>query len=88
MKASKVAYKPVGLALSAISGIVAGAVFKQVWKFLSHDGKVLDATDRDVSWQEAVAAATLHGAIYAGVRAAVDRSGASAMHRLSGSWPD
>lgn len=29
MKASKIAYKPVGLALGAVSGMLAGALFKQ-----------------------------------------------------------
>ncbi|MBP2036061.1 hypothetical protein J2Z77_001848 [Streptomyces avidinii] len=32
MKASKSAYKPVGLVLGAASGMIAGATFKQTWK--------------------------------------------------------
>ncbi len=45
MKASKIAYKPVGLALGAVSGMAAGAVFKQAWKMLGHDEDAPDATD-------------------------------------------
>ncbi|WP_328405005.1 DUF4235 domain-containing protein [Streptomyces sp. NBC_00390] len=88
MKASKVAYKPVGLALGAVSGAVAGAVFKQAWKVLGHDDDAPDATDRDRSWPEVLTAATLQGAIFAGVKAAVDRGGAATLHRLTGAWPD
>ncbi|WP_217238979.1 DUF4235 domain-containing protein [Streptomyces sp. AC555_RSS877] len=46
MKASKVAYKPVGMALGALSGVVAGGLFKQVWKKkLGRDEDALDVTD-------------------------------------------
>jgi hypothetical protein len=87
MQASKVAYKPVGFALGAVSGAVASAVFKQVWKAIGHDEDAPDATDQDRSWREVLIAATLQGAIFAAVKAAVDRSGASTVHRLTGTWP-
>ena len=87
MKASKVAYKPVGWALGAISGALAGAVFKQVWKAIGHEADAPDATDQDRGWREVLIAATLQGAIFAGVKAAVDRGGATAVHRLTGTWP-
>lgn len=87
MKASKVAYKPIGLALGAVSGAIAGAVFKQVWKALGHEQDTPDATDRDRSWPEVLAAASLQGAIFAGIKAAVDRGGATTVHRLTGTWP-
>jgi hypothetical protein len=67
LKASKVAYKPVGLALGALSGVLAGGPFKQVWKKLGHDEDAPDATDEDRTWQEVLLAATLQGAIFAGV---------------------
>ncbi|WP_086771820.1 DUF4235 domain-containing protein [Streptomyces bobili] len=87
MKASKVAYKPVGLVLGALSGALAGALFKQAWKLLGHDEDAPDATDEERGWAEAVTAAVLQGAIFAGVKAAVDRSGAAATRRLTGTWP-
>ncbi|MGA5900256.1 DUF4235 domain-containing protein [Streptomyces venetus] len=87
MKASKIAYKPVGLALGAVSGMTAGALFKQTWKMLGHDEDAPDATDEDRSWREVLLAATLQGAIFAGVKAAVDRAGATAVRRLTGTWP-
>ncbi len=87
MKASKIAYKPVGLAIGAASGLIAGAVFKQAWKMLGHDDDAPDATDRDRSWQEVVLAAAVQGAIFAAVKAAADRAGAATVHRLTGTWP-
>ncbi|MFI9344135.1 DUF4235 domain-containing protein [Streptomyces sp. NPDC052773] len=86
-KASKVAYKPVGLALGAVSGMLAGAVFKQAWKMLGHDEDAPDATDEQRGWREVVLAATLQGAIFAAVKAIVDRGGATAARGLTGTWP-
>ncbi|MFE5084132.1 DUF4235 domain-containing protein [Streptomyces mirabilis] len=87
MKASKIAYKPVVLTLGAVSGMVAGAAFKQAWKMLGHDEEAPDATDEERSWNEVLLAATLQGAIFAAVKAAVDRAGATATRRLTGTWP-
>jgi hypothetical protein len=87
MKASKVAYKPVGMAMGALSGVLAGAMFKQVWKKLGHEEDAPDATDEHRNWREVVSAAVLQGAIFAGVKAAVDRGGATATRRLTGTWP-
>ncbi|MEU1710720.1 DUF4235 domain-containing protein [Streptomyces sp. NPDC005706] len=87
MKASKIAYKPVGLTLGAVSGMLAGGLFKQAWKVLGHDEDAPDATDEDRGWSEVLLAATLQGAIFAGVKAAVDRAGAVATRRLTGAWP-
>ncbi|WP_371525893.1 DUF4235 domain-containing protein [Streptomyces sp. NBC_01283] len=87
MKASKIAYKPVGMALGALAGVAAGGLFKQVWKMAGHDEDAPDATDEDRGWGEILLAATLQGAIFAVVKAAVDRGGAVATHRLTGAWP-
>ncbi|MGI5401078.1 DUF4235 domain-containing protein [Streptomyces sp. CA-135486] len=87
MNASKVAYKPIGLVLGAMSGALAGAVFKRVWKAVGHEADAPDATDQDRSWREVVIAAALQGAIFAAVKATVDRGGATAVHRLTGTWP-
>ncbi|MEV7443163.1 DUF4235 domain-containing protein [Streptomyces sp. NPDC091204] len=87
MKASKVAYKPVGLALGAVSGMIAGAAFKQVWKIVESEGDAPSATDEDRSWKQILIAAAIQGAIFAVVKAAVDRSGAVATRRVTGTWP-
>lgn len=83
----KVAYKPVGMLLGIGAGIVAGAIFKQVWKLAAGDDDAPDATDEERGWGEILAAAALQGAIFAVVKAAVDRSGAAGVRRLTGRWP-
>ncbi|MFI5982371.1 DUF4235 domain-containing protein [Streptomyces sp. NPDC051555] len=87
MKASAIAYKPVGLALGAVSGMLAGMAFKQAWKVIEGEGDAPDATDEHRSWREILIAAGLQGAIFAVVKAAVDRSGAVATRRVTGTWP-
>lgn len=87
MKTSKAAYKPVGMAMGAVSGMVAGALFKQIWKKTGHDEDAPKSTDPDRNWREVLLAATVQGAVFAAVKAAVDRAGATAVHRLSGAWP-
>jgi len=88
MKASKIAYKPVGLLLGATAGLVAGAVFKRVWRTVSGDDDAPNATDAERGWGEILIAAALQGAIFALVKAAVDRGGAEGVRKLTGHWPD
>ena len=83
----KLLYKPFGLIISVIGGILAGAIFKQVWKLVAHEDDTPDSTDVQKSWTEVLIAATLQGAIFALVKAAVDRAGAEATLRLTGVWP-
>ncbi|MFD9336193.1 DUF4235 domain-containing protein [Streptomyces sp. NPDC060028] len=87
MRASKVVYKPVGLALGAVSGMIAGAAFKQVWKIVEGEGDAPGATDEDRPWGQILIAAAIQGAIFAVVKASVERSGAVATRRMTGTWP-
>ncbi|RKR86215.1 uncharacterized protein DUF4235 [Micromonospora pisi] len=84
---NRLAYKPVGLLLGVAAGAVAGMVFKQVWKTAAGDDDAPNATDEERGWGEILAAAALQGAIFAVVKAAVDRSGAVAVRRATGNWP-
>ncbi|MBH5338059.1 DUF4235 domain-containing protein [Streptomyces pactum] len=87
MKASKAVYRPLGLALGALSGVAAGALFRRTWELMGHDDDAPDALDQDRGWREVLLTAALQGAIFAAVRAAVDRGGAVAVRRLTGTWP-
>ena len=84
---NKVAYKPVGILMGIAAGALAGVVFKQVWKLAAGDGDAPNATDEDRGWGEILAAAALQGAIFAIVKAAVDRGGATGVRKLTGDWP-
>jgi hypothetical protein len=84
---NKLAYKPVGMLLGIGAGALAGAIFKQVWKAAAGDEDAPNATDEDRGWGEILAAAALQGAIFAVVKAAVDRGGAAGVRKFTGSWP-
>jgi uncharacterized protein DUF4235 len=84
---SKLAYKPVGLLLGVAAGAIAGYAFKEVWRVVSGDDDAPDATDEERGWGEILAAAALQGAIFALVKAAVDRGGATGVRKLTGQWP-
>lgn len=86
MNKTKVAYKPVGMLLSVAAGAVSGMVYHQLWRAFGH-GDAPQPTDQDRGWGEVLAAAALHGVVFAVVKAAVDRGGAQAVRRLTGSWP-
>jgi hypothetical protein len=83
----KMLYKPVGFALGATAGLIAGFAFKQVWRIVAGDDDAPDATDEDRGWGEILTAAAIQGAIFAVVRASVDRAGAQGIRRLTGEWP-
>ncbi|MEU7027992.1 DUF4235 domain-containing protein [Streptomyces sp. SBR177] len=87
MKASAAAYKPASLALGVTSGLLAGAAFKKTWQLLKHEDEAPKATDEERRWGEVLLAAALQGAVFALVKAAVARGGASTMRRLTGTWP-
>lgn len=84
---AKVVYKPVGFALSAVGGIVAGIIFKQVWKRIADEEDAPGATQSEYGWRDVLLAAALQGAIYAVVKAAIDRGGAKGFEKLTGAWP-
>jgi Protein of unknown function (DUF4235) len=84
--AVKIAYKPVGLLLGVGAGLVSGLIFKQIWKVAGHDDAP-DATDEDRGWPEVLAAAALQGLVFAVVKAAVDRAGATGVRKATGQWP-
>ncbi len=88
MGTRKLLYKPVGLIAGVGAGLVAGFVFKKVWQLAAGEDDAPDALDQERSWSEILIAAALQGAIFAIVKAAVDRGSAEGVRRLTGSWPD
>lgn len=83
----KLLYKPVSLLVSVLGGVVAGVIFKQVWKLAAGEDDAPKATDERRGWHEILLAAALQGAVYGVVKAAVDRSTAQGVRKLSGTWP-
>jgi hypothetical protein len=83
----KVLYKPVSMLVSMLGGVLAGAIFKRLWKLAFGEDDAPKATDADRGWHEILPAAALQGAIFALVKAAVDRAAAEGTHKLTGVWP-
>jgi Protein of unknown function (DUF4235) len=83
----KILYKPVSILISVLGGVVAGAIFKRIWKLVAHEDEAPKATDAQRGWREVLIAAALQGAIFALVKAVVDRAGAEGTRKLTGSWP-
>ncbi len=84
---SKALYKPIGLVVSVVGGVLASLLFKQIWKLVTHDEEAPDATDETRSWAEVLPAAALQGAVFGFVKAMVDRAGAAGFARATGTWP-
>ena len=86
---AKVLYRPLGLTSSILGGVVAGQVFKQVWKRAA-PGDRSDpprALESEYRMREVLVAAAVQGAIFALVKAVIDRGGARAFERWTGEWP-
>ncbi|GAB3006568.1 DUF4235 domain-containing protein [Amycolatopsis acidiphila] len=80
----KLLYKPLSLIISALGGVLAGAVFKQSWKAISGDDEAPKATATDRKIRDVLLAAALQGAIFGLVKAAVDRGSAQAFEKATG----
>ena len=85
---NKLSFRALSLVLSVASGLLAGAVFKQVWKLVSGEEEAPEATDPERTWNEILLAAALHGAVFAAVRAAIDRGAAQSARKLMQSGSD
>jgi hypothetical protein len=85
---NKLLYKPLGMLFSVLGGLAASALFKRLWRAATGQDEAPEATDKDFSWTEVLIAATVQGAIFGLVKAAIDRGGATGYRKLTGRWPD
>jgi len=70
-----------------LGGVIAGAIFRKVWQLAAGEDEAPQATDAQRSWTEVLIAAALQGAVFAIVKAAVDRGAAEGTRKLTGTWP-
>lgn len=80
-------YKPFGLVLGLLAGLLANAMVRKAWSAASSSDEVPKPLDRDSSWAEVAGSALLQGAVMRGTRALVDRAGAKGFERATGTWP-
>jgi hypothetical protein len=82
----KVIYKPIGLILGILSGLVSKKIFDFVWTKID-DEDPPKATTQQADWVKILSAAAVQGMIFRSTRVVIDRYGAIGWHYLTGSWP-
>ncbi|MDG4863261.1 DUF4235 domain-containing protein [Streptomyces sp. T-3] len=87
MAGVKLLYKPIGMAVGVLGGVVGGMAFRWIWAHVDDSREAPKPLDEERSWREVLPAAALEGATFAVVRAAVERGGATAFRRTTGKWP-
>jgi len=87
--AAKILYRPMGLAGSVIGGLIAGTIFKQVWKHAAPGDKPdpPKPLETEYPFKEILLAAVIQGAIFSVVKTIIDRQGARLFERWTGEWP-
>ncbi|GGS43825.1 membrane protein [Actinokineospora fastidiosa] len=84
----KLLYRPLSLLSGVLGGLLAGVLFKRLWKVVSGQEEAPEATSPDHSTKQVLVAAMLQGALFGVVKAAVDRAGAKGYRRLTGDHLD
>ena len=79
-------YKPIGLILGILSGLLGKKLFDFVWTKVD-DEEPPDGTTKYAPWSKILAAAALQGMIFKSTRVVIDRYGAAAWNYITGSWP-
>ena len=85
---SRLSYRLVSTIIGIGGGLIARSLFHRVWHGLTGEDGKPEPTDRTAGWGAVVIGAALEGALFAAVRATVDRAGAVGVERATGSWPD
>jgi len=86
-RVTKLSYRAADLVADMIGGVFAGMVFKRVWSIIEQGQDAPKPTDEQRGWTEILLAAGLQGAVFALVKAAIDRGTAQGTRKLTGIWP-
>ena len=86
-RVTRLSYRAADLVADMIGGVFAGMVFKRVWSLIEQGQSAPKPTDEQRGWREVLLAAGLQGAMFALVKAAIDRGAAEGTRKLTGIWP-
>jgi hypothetical protein len=79
-------YKPIGILLGIVAGLLGKRVFNFAWTKIEHQ-EPPEATTEQTTWARLLAASAMQGVIFKVVRVVVDRYGAIGWRYLTGVWP-
>jgi Protein of unknown function (DUF4235) len=82
----KLAYKPFGIVLGLLAGLISKKLFDVVWGLFDKE-EPPKPTTRDADWPKVLGAAAVQGVTFKVTRALVDRAGAKGWDHLFGVWP-
>ena len=82
----KILYKPFGLIVGLIAGLVSQKVFNAVWGIFDKE-EPPKPTTQEANWTKVIAAAAVQGVTFRVTRAAPDRLGAQGFRYFTGIWP-
>jgi Protein of unknown function (DUF4235) len=86
LRGVKFIYKPFGLTMGILSGVLAKKLFEAIWGIFDKE-EPPKPTTQETTWPKVLAAAAVQGITFKVVRATVDRSGAKGFNWLTGIWP-
>ncbi len=87
MIVTKLAYWPIGIAAGVVGARLSARLFERTWNIAGRKGDPPKAKVQGHGLIEIVAAATVKGAVFGGVKALVDHASATGFERLTGVWP-
>jgi Protein of unknown function (DUF4235) len=82
----KILYKPFGIVLGLLAGLVGQKLFNAVWGIFDKE-EPPKPTTQESTLPKVLAAAAVQGVTFRVVRAAVDRAGAKGFQFFTGIWP-
>jgi Protein of unknown function (DUF4235) len=84
---NKMTFKALGIVVSLLASLLAGAIFKKLWKLAPGSDDAPEATDERRGWGEILLAAALQGVIFALIKAVFERAAAEGVREVTGDWP-
>jgi uncharacterized protein DUF4235 len=84
---NKMTFKALGIVVSLLASLLAGTIFKKLWKLTPGSDDAPEATDERRGWGEILLAAALQGVIFALIKAVFERAAAAGVREVTGDWP-